>query len=116
MWLLDANVDVHLAPLLKQWGVPCDTAAARGWKALSNGELGAAAYAEGFRCLLTRDQLFAETASQALKSFPQCAVVVIALPQQRQPEYRRRFLEAWAASPIQPVPGRLIYWPTPETM
>ena len=117
MWLLDANVDVHLAPLLKQWGIPCGTAAERGWKALSNGELVATAYAEGFHCLLTRDQLFGETASLALKSFPQFAVVVITLPQQRWPEYRQSFIEAWAASPVQPTPGHLIHWPrTPEAM
>ena len=111
MWLLDANVDVHLAPVLKQWGISCGTAAERGWKALSNSELVARAFTKGFRCLLTRDQLFGETASQVLKSFPQFAVVVITLPQQRWPEYRRCFLEAWASSPIQPASGRLIQWP-----
>jgi len=72
------------------------------------------AFAEGFRCLLTRDQLFGESASQALKSFPEFAVVVITLPQQRWQEYRQPFLEARAASPIRPVPGRLIHWPTQD--
>lgn len=94
MWLLDANVDVHLAAVFNEWGIACATVAQRGWKALSNGELVARAFAEGFRCLLTRDQLFGESASQALKSFPEFAVVVITLPQQRWPEYRQRFLEA----------------------
>ncbi len=94
MWLLDANVDVHLVAVFRQFGVPCDTAANRGWNALSNGELVATAFAEGFRCLLTRDQLFGESASQTLKSFPEFAVVVITLPQQRWHEYRERFLEA----------------------
>ncbi|MGA2074482.1 MAG: DUF5615 family PIN-like protein [Terriglobia bacterium] len=111
MWLLDANVDVHLAPILNQRGIPCDTVARRGWKVLSNGELVATAFAEGFRCLLTRDQFFGESASQALKSFPEFAVVVITLPQQRWTEYCQRFLEAWTASPIQPTPGRLVHWP-----
>ena len=60
MWLLDANVDVHLAPVLRQIGIPCDTAASRGWKALTNGELVATAVANGFDCILTRDPLFAE--------------------------------------------------------
>ncbi len=83
MWLLDANVDVHLVAVFKQFGVTCDTAANRGWNALSNGELVATAFAEGFRCLLTRDQLFGESASQTLKSFPEFAVVVNTLPQQR---------------------------------
>jgi len=111
MWLLDANVDVHLAPLLTQRGMVCDTVARLGWKALSNGELVAAACARGFRCLITRDQLFGESASRALKAFPQFAVVVITLPQQRWTEYCNRFLEAWATAPIQPVPGQLICWP-----
>jgi predicted nuclease of predicted toxin-antitoxin system len=113
MWLLDANVDVHLVPILKQQGIACDTVAHRGWKALSNGDLVAVAYAEGFRCLLTRDQLFGESASRALKSFAEFGVVVITLSQQRWPEYRTSFLEAWGASPIQPVPGHLVYWPSP---
>jgi len=114
MWLLDANVDVHLAAIFRERGTKCDTVARRGWKTLSNGELVATAFAEGFRCLLTRDQLFGESASRALKSFPEFAVVVITLPQQRWPEYQARFLEAWAASPIRPVPGSLVHWPTPE--
>jgi hypothetical protein len=113
MWLLDANVDVRLAPVFKEWGISCDTVAHRGWKGLSNGEFVATASAQGFRCLLTRDQLFGESASRALKLFPDFPVVVISLPQQRWPEYRRRFLEVWAASPIQPVPGSLIRWPAP---
>jgi len=111
MWLLDANVDVHLVAIFKEWGIPCDTAANRGWKALSNGELVARAFVEGFRCLLTRDQLFGESAAQAMRSFPDFAIVVITLPQQPWPKHRSRFLEAWAASRIQPVPGRIVHWP-----
>ena len=82
MWLLDANVDVHLADMLKQWGIPCDTAANRGWKAVSNGELVARAFAGCFRCLLTRDHLFGESAAQAMRSFAEFGIVVITLPQQ----------------------------------
>jgi len=74
MWLLDANMDVHLVQrlggrfqTLRELGVSCDTAANRGWKALSNGELVSAAVAAGFTCLLTRDQLFGESAARALK-------------------------------------------------
>ena len=111
MWLLDANMDVHLAAVLVEFGIRCDTAGNRGWKALSNGDLVATAAAAGFHCLLTRDQLFGESASRALKSFPQFAVVVVDLPQQRWQQYHERFIAAWAASPIQPVPGGLIHWP-----
>ena len=37
MWLLDANMDVHLAGVLG--GFPCDTAGNWGWKDLSKGDL-----------------------------------------------------------------------------
>jgi hypothetical protein len=111
MWLLDANMDVHLVAVLADFGISCDTAARRGWKALSNGDLVAAAVAAGFDCLLTRDQLFGESASRALKSFPEFAVVVVALPQQPWRQYRACFMADWANSPICPVPGRLTGWP-----
>jgi len=113
MWLLDANVDIHLAPLLSQFGIPCDTAANRGWKGLENGKLVAAAVAAGFHCILTRDQGFAESAAQALLSYPQFALIVLRLAQTPWPQYRGTFLEAWAVSPIQPVAGQLIQWPLP---
>jgi hypothetical protein len=77
MWLLDANMDVHLASVLTGFKISCDTAGKRGWKALSNGELVGAAVGAGVRCLLTRDQVFGESASRALKLFPQFAVVVV---------------------------------------
>jgi hypothetical protein len=111
MWLLDANMDIHLARLLTDHGIACDTAANRGWKALSNGQLVAAAMASGFDCLLTRDRLFSESASRALRSYPTFAVVLITLPQQRWPEYCERFLELWTSSPIKPQPGCLVEWP-----
>src|SRR5687768_16907855 len=112
MWLLDANMDEHLAVVLLEFGIHCDTARNRGWKALSNGDLVAVASAAGFRCLLTRDRLFGESASRALKAFPQFSVVVD-LPQQRWQQYRESFMAVWAASHIQPVPGSLINWPIP---
>lgn len=92
MWLLDANMDVHLVQTLTELGVSCDTAANRGWKALSNGELVSAAVAGGFTCLLTRDQLFGESAGRALKTFSTFAVVVVDLPQQRWQAYREQFV------------------------
>jgi hypothetical protein len=39
MWLLDANLDVHLIELLRGLQIDCDPAENRGWKALRNGEL-----------------------------------------------------------------------------
>jgi hypothetical protein len=111
MWLLDANMDVHLASFLAGLEIACDTAANRGWKALSNGDLVKAAVDAGFRCLLTRDRLFGESASRALKLFPQFAVVVVNIPQLRWLEYRKQFLARWTECPIEPVAGRLIDWP-----
>jgi len=105
MWLLDANMDVHLVEVLRGYGIACDTAAARGWKALSNGDLVAAAIEGGFECLLTRDRLFGESAARALKRFPQFAVVLVELPQQPWREYRERFAASWDERRIEP--GRL---------
>ena len=111
MWLLDANMDVHLADVLSDFGVACDTAAGRGWKALSNGDLVKAAVNAGFDCLLTRDRLFGESASRALRQYPQFAVVVVDVPQQPWPQHREHFVTLWRKRPIQPVPGRLVHWP-----
>src|ERR1035438_9825561 len=80
MWLLDANMDVHLVSVLTGFKVSCETAGKRGWKALSNGDLVSAAVGAGFQCLLTRDQLFGQSASRALKRFPQFAVVFVNVP------------------------------------
>jgi predicted nuclease of predicted toxin-antitoxin system len=111
MWLLDANMDVHLVSVLKDFGIASDTASNRGWKALSNGELVTAAVAAGFACLLTRDQLFGQSAARALKSFPQFAVVVVRIPQQPWNQYRDRFVSLWMERAIEPIPGQLIRWP-----
>ena len=111
MWLLDANMDVHLVQTLDELGVSSDTAANRGWKALSNGELVSEAVAAGFVCLLTRDQLFGESAARALKAFSGFAVVVVDLPQQRWRAYQERFIAARASRAIEPVAGVLIHWP-----
>jgi hypothetical protein len=111
MWLLDANMDVHLVSVLKDFGIACDTAGHRGWKSLSNGDLVTAAVADGFLCLLTRDQLFGESASRALKSFPQFAVVVVDVPQQPWNQYRDRFIALWMEALISPAAGQLIHWP-----
>lgn len=111
MWLLDANMDVHLVAILSDFGVASDTAAHRGWKALSNGELVAAAVAAGFDCLLTRDQLFAESAAKALEVHRNFAIVLVTLQQQRWPVYREQFVHAWSISAIVPQAGRVIRWP-----
>lgn len=111
MWLLDANMDVHLVALLHEFGVRCDTAANRGWKALSNGQLVTAAVEVGFTCLITRDRLFGQSAARALKLFPEFASAVVSVPQQRWDRYRHAFAASWAKHPITPIAGELIQWP-----
>src|SRR5271154_27492 len=111
MWLLDANMDVHLVNALKELGVACDSAGNRNWKTLLNSELVGAAASAGFTCPLTRDRRFGESAARALKAFPGFAVVVVTLPQRNSDKYQRQFLAAWSATPIEPVAGSLIRWP-----
>ena len=111
MWLLDANMDVHLVSVLTDFQISCDTAGRRGWKSLSNGELVRAAVDAGFKCLLTRDQLFGESASLALKHFPEFAVVVVNVAQRPWPQYREEFLVRFRERPIEPIAGKLIQWP-----
>ncbi len=111
MWLLDANMDVHLVAVLAELGFPAETAAQRGWKDLSNSRLVRAAVDAGFRCLLTRDRLFGESAAKALRQYPEFAVVVVGIPQAPWGSYRGSFLANWRAKPIIPKAGALLYWP-----
>ncbi len=111
MWLLDANMDVHLLALLREYDVPAEAAARRGWGNLDNGELVATAAGAGFTCLLTQDRLFAESAAIGLRAVPQFSVVVVRLPQRPWREYQQQFRQAWAESPITPVHGTVIDWP-----
>jgi hypothetical protein len=106
MWLLDANMDVHLFSVFQ---ISCDTAGQRGWK--TNGELVHAVVDAGFKCLLTRDQLFGESASQALKQFPEFAVVVVNVAQRPWPQYLEESLARFRERPIEPIAGKLIQRP-----
>jgi predicted nuclease of predicted toxin-antitoxin system len=91
MWLLDANLDIHLVDVFRRLQVDSDTAENRGWKALRNGDLVAAASEAGFHTLLTRDQLFAESASRAWRQFPSLSIVIITLPQLPSRNYLASF-------------------------
>src|ERR1022692_2935018 len=104
MWLLDANLDIHLVELLRRFQIDCDTAENRGWKALRNGELVAAAVNAGFNTLLTRDRLFAESASRAWRDFPSLSVVIVTLPQLPSGRYLASFEAEWTVSPIHVAP------------
>jgi hypothetical protein len=111
MWLLDANMDVHLVELLRELGISSASATLRGWQALENGALVGAAVSGGFSCLLTRDRLFAESAARALKQFDGFAVVVVQIPQRPWRQYAEEFRCAWNRLPIHPVSGSVVYWP-----
>ncbi len=77
MWLLDVNLPNGLARVLECYGIPCDTAAQRGWRDLTNGALADAAFREGFRVILTRGRLFGTSARRALAVLPELGVVVV---------------------------------------
>lgn len=70
MWLLDANLDIHLVELLRRLQIDCDTAENRGWKALRNGELVAAAVNAGFNTLLTKGSAVCGIGVTRLARFP----------------------------------------------
>jgi len=111
MWLLDANMDVHLVALLKEMGFACEAATRRGWASLDNGALVSASARAGFTCLLTQDRLFGESAADALLSFPDFSIVIVKLPQRPGRQYLQDFREAWNRAPVQPVPGQVVHWP-----
>ena len=111
MWLLDANMDIHLLALFQQFGQKTEATTKRGWGALNNGDLVSIAVKEGFACLLTQDRLFAEAAARALKAHPDFSVVVVHLPQCSWPKYQESFKASWLKSPIVPAPGKVTHWP-----
>ena len=111
MWLLDVNMPRQLKGLLAELGIPADTANARGWGTLVNGDLLAAAAASGFKCLLTRDRLFGESVAGSLKRHPNFSIVLVLLPQVRSPQFLDSFKAAWEKDPIAPTPGQVRSWP-----
>ena len=111
MWLLDVNMPRQLKGLLAEFGIPADTAIARGWGTLVNGELLEAAAASGFDCLLTRDRLFGDSVARNLKRNPTFSIVLVMLPQVRAPQFLASFRAAWEIDPIAPAPGRVHSWP-----
>jgi uncharacterized protein DUF5615 len=112
MWLLDANLPVAPVPALAELGRTAHTARSRGWDALSNGALVAAATDAGFSALLTRDRLFPESAAQALKRYPVIGIAVIVLPQLRSQQFIDAFRTSWIKQPIEIVPAEVIEWPS----
>ncbi len=77
MWLLDANMDVHLTDLLREYGIRREAATRRGWGGLTNGELVEAATKAGFTCILARDRLFADSVGRLLDEHSNFSIVVV---------------------------------------
>ena len=111
MWLLDVNLPNGLRSALRERGIVCDTAVARGWRDLTNGLLAEAAYNAGFRVILTRDRQFGESARQSLATLPGMALVVVTLRQARETAYLSEFEARWRENPIAPVAGAIVEWP-----
>lgn len=112
MWLLDANVDVHVVDVLGEFGIRAEAAVDGRWGALTNGDLVLASSAAGFTCLLTHDRRFAQSASVALSSIPNFSIVVIRLPQRTWSKYVEQFRAAWRQKPIVPAAGEVVHWPS----
>jgi hypothetical protein len=111
MWLLDVNLPTALTGLLGRYGIFAETAAARGWRELTNGELAQAAFRAGFRALLTRDRQFGTAAGRIIETLPELAIVIVKLPQSREAAYLAAFDGAWRARTIDPIPGAITEWP-----
>ena len=114
MWPLDVNMPVQLVALLRELSIEADSAVARGWNTLSNGSLVATAAEAKFAALLTRDRLFGEAASAALKGYPDFCVVRVTLPQLRAAEFLQAFRAAWQKAPIVTESGKMIAWPSSQ--
>ena len=71
----------------------------------------AAAAAAGISCILTRDRLFAESATKAIKNHKDLAIVLLTLTQFKALIYLSAFERAWLSKPIEPIPGCMIEWP-----
>ena len=111
MWLLDVNLPTALAKALAQLGIEAHTTAARGWRDMENGALAKVASDAGFKVILTRDKLFGESASKALRAYPHLAVVIVTIRQSREAVFLDEFRAAWAKNSISPTSGGLTYWP-----
>jgi predicted nuclease of predicted toxin-antitoxin system len=115
MWLLDANMDVHVLDVLKDLGIACESAIHKGWGKLANGELVSAAAKAGFGCILTHDRAFGRSAGASLKAASNFSIVVIHLPQKPWREYVVQFRESWTREPIIPTPGSVVQWPSGQS-
>jgi predicted nuclease of predicted toxin-antitoxin system len=111
MFLLDHNFPVQILEFLQGQGVQVQTTRYHGWEALENGALVSSAFEAGYRCVLTRDRKFAESAAKALRKFPEISVIIVTLQQNKADVYLASFQAAWGKDKILPLPGQLLLWP-----
>ena len=111
MWLLDEGLPISLYKLLQGFDVKVETVEFRGWKGLRNGSLVSVSAEAGFKCILTKDRLFAQDAKKSLSLYPQIAVVMIVLPQEPRGLYLKKFEDYWNVANIVPLEGQVIEWP-----
>jgi len=111
MFLLDQNFPIQVLEFLQAGDMQVQTTRYHGWEALENGKLAASAFQHGYRCILTRDKKFGESAAKALRQFPELCVVIVTLKQDKAARYLAKFRTAWEKNSIQPEPGKLLHWP-----
>lgn len=111
MFLLDHNFPIQILEFLQSEKTQVQTTRYHGWEALENGALAASAYQFGYRCILTRDKKFAESAARALKQFPELSIVVVTLKQDKAARYLEAFCAAWIKNRILVQSGQLLRWP-----
>ena len=114
VWLLDVNVDIRIRKILREFGIASQSSIKLGWRDLTNGHLLAEAVKNGYKVLLTRDQIFSLSAQAARKKYPGFSIVILTLREQPFEKYSASFRAAWSKNPISPNPGRAIFWPKPE--
>jgi hypothetical protein len=95
--LLDENVPIDVLPILRAAQHEAESVNFIGWKGLSNGVLLARAQA-GFDLFLTRDKDFDVEQIEGFVTL-RFGIVLLAIPQQRGPDYAAAFAKLWPANP-----------------
>jgi predicted nuclease of predicted toxin-antitoxin system len=95
--LLDEDVPVDILPVLRAAQQEAESVNFLGWKGLPNGELLARAQA-GYDLFVTRDKDF-EAEPLGRYVTPQFGIVLLAIRQQRGPDYAAVFAKLWPTDP-----------------
>ena len=109
--LVDHNLPPAVAKILVKHGFDCSTAAAKGWSALTNGELIQVAVDGGFEGIIAKDIRFHLDGQVVLKKHPKFAIVIVALPQAKKGIYLSAMEERLHTTKLIPVLGKVLVWP-----